>query len=871
MNTGRPWLKTASDAGLQLKQIIIFAILLAYICVAPGCGTTHVTGAPVDGLPNVIWTGEGDRLRPVEGYQWVNPNNHNDNRVEPIPSGIPHDKHPNVVWAGDGKNLHPAEGYQWMNPNDPRDLRVVREEQTRPNKPHADETPAAIESAPSNGGIYSVQAMLDFDRLETVIFDPATQTISLFGSRRSAKQKLPIAYLEHLATALKYSSSTFSLEPGPETKAGAGKFLGTAAANFDIHAFRLMGKRKLADLLAATKSIPKGPGRERVTAEQLGIEPEFDSLARKKQEGKATREDQRQYSRHLLQRLAAAGEINPQKLLAAFDKSVAQGVDPHESQQNMSPVFYALVMEQLKGVYPTLSKEGAVVHTRGAEFRDLSSFNFDIVPTWTGIDPHSDLARIQFEADVLLKLLVVDPSFRKLVPGHKTYFDYLPQGIDTSSSSNGLVRLEIRLDSVDMSESADGKVVEIRSVRFKVVSDSEALRGYAAFLTSEWPRLVEAFPILLELEECSKMVAVAQWMQKRSYHVNLPTPAPVWEPPLKTNGSLAVSFTLPGGSIFARYLLSGGVRLNPADTVHIRQQSSVPTVDKVRTSISQPYYKNETLKRILSKHITVPVPAPPGWTASAKLGERKLEGVQLLTNRLRDKASIPDVQLHLQNAERLAGRLSELDHILDAFTKRRISRQAALGEINTWASGEKARAIKDLVEGVNTTVRDWFTLRPEVDFRLRIYDEVLPAEHRTTGQTAAVIMGKLEKLQNQVLTLKSDIDVAQDARRSGSDVRRYLQAAERTVAAMAEIQNQTQLLQVGRYTVHRSLFYAHALKDIAFLSAGILQARSQQAVIDNLARSTGNDAILQQGIGESRDALIRELNTEIEKAKAAGK
>ena len=61
-------------------------------------------------------------------------------------------------------------------------------------------------------GIYSLQALINFDALDGATIDPATGTVAVFGHQRDANSVLPIPYLDYLATAMESQSPIFSLE-----------------------------------------------------------------------------------------------------------------------------------------------------------------------------------------------------------------------------------------------------------------------------------------------------------------------------------------------------------------------------------------------------------------------------------------------------------------------------------------------------------------------------------------------------------------------------------------------------------------------------------------------------------------------------------
>ena len=67
-------------------------------------------------------------------------------------------------------------------------------------------------------GIYSLDALINFDHLDGAVFNPRTKSLYLFGHRESSKGFVRVAYLDLLATALETRSPTFSLEWVPASE-----------------------------------------------------------------------------------------------------------------------------------------------------------------------------------------------------------------------------------------------------------------------------------------------------------------------------------------------------------------------------------------------------------------------------------------------------------------------------------------------------------------------------------------------------------------------------------------------------------------------------------------------------------------------------
>ena len=79
----------------------------------------HRDGAPNSHYPHVVWTGNGNQIRPDLGYIWIaqNPAASRDYRVKPLPDGTPYLNHTNVVWTGDGTTVRAVAGYTFVSEN----------------------------------------------------------------------------------------------------------------------------------------------------------------------------------------------------------------------------------------------------------------------------------------------------------------------------------------------------------------------------------------------------------------------------------------------------------------------------------------------------------------------------------------------------------------------------------------------------------------------------------------------------------------------------------------------------------------------------------------------------------------------------------
>lgn len=149
----------------------------------------------------------------------------------------------------------------------------------------------------------------------------------------------------------------------------------------------------------------------------------------------------------------------------------------------------------------------------------------------------TNLAKVMFEADYMLKSLTALPDVKEKVSGHLTNLEYLEeesrkQGIRTPTGAGGEVRNTLLPGNVKMRISPDGKVVAFDDAQVKIESallkpvgnlgSAETLvrnsfTAYGNFLTGRYDLYARAYPPLHRMREVEKLIALARWAKANNY------------------------------------------------------------------------------------------------------------------------------------------------------------------------------------------------------------------------------------------------------------------------------------------------------------------------------------------------------------------
>jgi hypothetical protein len=769
-------------------------------------------------------------------------------------------------------------------------------------------------------GIYALDDALDFDDLQAVAFDPQNGSLVFLGQQRKPARRLPIPYLDHLATALDADHPTFSLPWTAESNRQADVVLRAARSNnavlwdrivanarrrlfsddnrltkdglrilqalnfptddyesyltnkFDVMAkvFELSGGDQQAVVVGAYARSLRDPDELNAAIRELAMSRAL--------EASETDPGSAETWEIFLQRFAGVFDADERKPVEVFRQARARGdhivlarnAAVESILAGQDPLFartFSTALELRAATHPHIYLPPDLV-------RSLAEIDIQVVPTWNRLDPASRMAQLMLESDMLLKWIVSDPRpLGQTLPGHQTEFAWNRERArsDTVTAMNN-VRYWISPGEVQLSESADGNVLEIRKFTMRVNTNDPAMKAYAAQLTSLYEQFAERFPVLQELREAAKTAAAAQWLKRKVPRLRLPQEGRLrWTPPSAVPGFVSVSATVDvrrrdtssETRVSAKWKgelsLEGGISLEfgqatradgsvlfdgargPAEnlgtvTVVPADGAGAVRFDDIRKAIVPQIYDNEALKAVARQHTFPPPPMPPGATGKAELGKRKLEYVSVLQSRLGNKANAVAVQQDLVTATRLAKSLQFNDNMLNGLQAGRIRSMEAFQQAEDWARDERRQFLFDLYDAFSGGMSTLLSYDEALQFRTFMAEYIDPKD-RTARHYALLV----NEYATKAKSLLSDIDTARDS--IGKDDKFDLQmaTASRGLEFTSEL---TKALEVIRDTpvTKRAFGYGGMILDGAKLAKTILEINENRHAIELLGEQQGNEA-----------------------------
>ena len=297
--------------------------------------------------------------------------------------------------------------------------------------------------------------------------------------------------------------------------------------------------------------------------------------------------------------------------------SLVQGVLRSRLDRLSEVVFPPEIMKQVIGVEPRVR------------------------PVFTRLPEHSQLARVALEADVFCKSLMNMPTLKTQLPGYQTFFDWVRARNEAPVNEDG--HIWTSPDGFEIFESADGHTMRFgrTAMRFHMErylpggrSVSEpSLDQYGALLTGCYDGLAEQYPILHELRESTKVVAVAQWLKRRGVKLSLPRDGRVsWNAPRELPGiiylTMAANSARPG-QINEILTTAGGVDFcGDNDLRFAVGDAEAPKSDFAEATIKR---TKEKVEQVLHRKLDAPAPQPVAWVTSETVGGKTVSTVSVAT------------------------------------------------------------------------------------------------------------------------------------------------------------------------------------------------------------------------------------------------
>jgi len=273
----------------------------------------------------------------------------------------------------------------------------------------------------------------------------------------------------------------------------------------------------------------------------------------------------------------------------AFEKTLNMSQD--DTVQVQKDAFHSLVGSR------------AFIHVPPDVMRDVLGVSPVVVPVYDGLSANSLLAKVAFDADVFGKNLMDMPEIKSDIAGYRTYFEWR-QTVSNAPATEG--HTWFAADGFELSESADGKSVRFGKTpvrlhmekygpeasgkfesRFPALRDNgtllllaresiedPSLKQYADELTALYDPLAAKFPVLLDLRESMKVMAIADWLKQKGIKVVLPAPGRgSWEPPAQVPGVVHMEIAVQNSPVGEVMSASGGIDFRVDQNWNLIKQS----------------------------------------------------------------------------------------------------------------------------------------------------------------------------------------------------------------------------------------------------------------------------------------------------------
>ncbi|MFZ0818551.1 MAG: FecR domain-containing protein [Candidatus Acidiferrales bacterium] len=225
-----------------------------------------------------------------------------------------------------------------------------------------------------------------------------------------------------------------------------------------------------------------------------------------------------------------------------------------------------------KNAFGALIGNRTFVHIPPDIMREVLGVNPVVVPVYQGLPANSLLARVAFEADVFGKNLMDMPEIKSNVPGYRTYFEWR-QTVARAPAAEG--HTWFAPDAFELLESNDGGTVRFGKTPIRIhmerydrgagASGRESvadplLKQYADELTALYDPLAANFPVLLDLRETMKVMAIADWLKHKGIKLSFPAEGRgVWNPPAQFPGVIHMEIAVKQAPVGEVMSASGGI------------------------------------------------------------------------------------------------------------------------------------------------------------------------------------------------------------------------------------------------------------------------------------------------------------------------
>lgn len=468
-------------------------------------------------------------------------------------------------------------------------------------------------------GFYTLQCLITFDCLDGVILNPTIGTVTLLGHRSDPAHPMQVAYLDYLATALECQSPTFSLEWTHASYARVARglqiasraFLDSVTSLFDaeerltptgawllreagadvqaglshaqacVRMLKALQRSELGEAVGRTGDWLGGntllSGMAPLAA-HLGLEKRFREFEQKFQQGPG---DQQvaldEFMPGFLSAVEASLEIKPGTCAKHYNELRLGGKSGSDVLNQIQDDLGKDLCVRLQRTLDELLGNRPEFRIPASRLESMLSGQLPTArPVFTDLPPHSLLAQLAFEADLLAKNLPCAPRIKNSIPLYRTLFEF--ERIKGRALEQSYEVFWIAPGRFELIQSLDGNAMRFghTPMKFclrKVAVDSSDRRTdldeplldeYAAELSGHYDALARRFAILHTLLEAEKVVALARWIQERGVRLHLPKEGrKYWSPPEEVAGTFHLVLSYGSGKFLASTTAEGGVDLRP--------------------------------------------------------------------------------------------------------------------------------------------------------------------------------------------------------------------------------------------------------------------------------------------------------------------
>jgi tetratricopeptide (TPR) repeat protein len=546
--------------------------------------------------------------------------------------------------------------------------------------------PQHMSPSPS-AGLYTLDARVGFDTLDGVSYNPAQGTLTLFGHRTRSDSGTYGHYLDLLAAALDSNKPTFSLEWTPSSERDVDRAMASFAddrnndslttqlANiFDASGhlnrrgasfFRALGvdAREGMNRYEFNSSMLTASGRPNAGAALRAFGEWMEATKRNDQAGIKSGLENTIDAAGIYDFVAAQaarsrnGEISEDQLMdlvmprlvgalaTTFGWSDGPYTDKYWRLRRSGNSWVDAgngVMWDLQMELNTLPRKTLdILAARAGEIvvpsdvmREVLGVEPRVHPVLSGLSGNTRLALTACDADVFAKKLFDMPGLKAKVPRYQGFFSWLQDRGEHSATDEG--HLWISPGDFELLESTDKQTlrfgrtpmkfhIETYDSRRRSVSNPQ-LSAYADLLTSVYDDIAREYPVLHQLRESTKMVAVAQWLKQRGYSVTLPRAGrEVVNLPEELPGAMYLVMAVKQGPVGESLTAAGGIdfggdgawRFAPRDT----PSAQTDLVDQTGRHV------REKLEQLSGKKFEVPMPQPLAEVKDEEIGGQQFATV----------------------------------------------------------------------------------------------------------------------------------------------------------------------------------------------------------------------------------------------------